>query len=277
MSSIERAPDNTKVSRFSTFLGVQLLNTFTQPLNFRLVAASAGAAVLQFMAFDEAISRFSIRTVACDGTLLAGHVINNGLSTCETLTSGWQDGSLLLMANTSSAQLCICSASGGLQTINLGRPAPPAPCSLSSSYNQLAAVCIIEQHAEVLIVDMARQCVTHRHGLPTFTSYDMASTMYLALAQSSRSLAFCHCRSKSETSMLLATTALATMGTDHRSFVLPGMSTIHLGTCLAGSWQCKRQLAYQSMLHQASASPRCGCHGLRSTLSCAGTQRPVSW
>ena len=133
----------------------------------------------------------SICSVAQDGTLLADHLVK---TVSFPTFSAWQDGSLLAVTKTGDT-LYVCTAAGHLQAINLGRPAAQASqiATQVSSCNGLAAVCIMGQQAEVLFVDLAKQQVTYRHGLPGVAVMNDAppgaGIKYLELAQSSCSLA----------------------------------------------------------------------------------------
>ena len=188
------------MGRFHIFLGLQLLNTFCFPEgeSFIVEAATAGAAMLYMSnqhQLEPASDPLCIRTVARNGSLLAEHLFNFALSFCQTLTSGWQEGSLLALAKTGET-LFVLSPRGHLQAIGLGRPAAPADQLRiqASSCNGLAAVCFMGYQSEVLLVDLPQQCVTHRYGLPDAAVWEdsnMSLYKYPALAHSSRRLAYC--------------------------------------------------------------------------------------
>ena len=158
------------------------------PMAYDLVAASAGASVLHFKRAYTCSPdvKGTIRTVTRSGALLAEHSFDVPVAPCRTLTSGWEDDSLLVMARTGST-LYVCSADGRLLAISLGRAALPARelCTEASTCNGLATVCIIGQQSEVLIVDLAHQWVTHRHvlhGAAVDSSASMAATFTLPKA-----------------------------------------------------------------------------------------------
>ena len=176
--------DDGRDIRYSIYLNGQIVGRFMQPAYWLPVAAAAGASVLHFV--DTPYPGTGICTVTYDGTLLAHHSLATAFESCQTLTSGWQDGSLLVIAKTGDT-LSVCSAGGQLQAISLDRPAAkPHEIHLRvSSCGGMAAICIMGQQPEVLLVDLARQRVTQRHGLPGAAGWPS----HFQLAQGSRSLA----------------------------------------------------------------------------------------
>ena len=177
--------------RFSTYLGGQLLGTFTLPSEFHCDDICPGARVMHFMT-----NASVVRTVTRDGTLLAEHHLGRPVFLGPDLTSGWQDGSMLAVARTGET-LFVCSPAGSLSAISLGRPAMDTLeiCPHLSSCDALAAVCIIGLQSEVVFVDLSRQCVASRHALPIAAGvkcYEICQGA-LELAQSRHSLALCPC------------------------------------------------------------------------------------
>ena len=182
------------------------------------MAASAGASVL-YLSCHRPPGTMSV--IAYDGTPLAEHVFNAAFFTCQTLTSGWQDGSLLTVAR-SGDTLHVCSAGGHLQSVSLGRPAARAELLnvWVSSCDQLAAVCIIGWPPEVTVVDLAQQHVTYRHG-PHGLPHELAMLRNsVVLAQSSCHLAVCHCASNNPSDHARGTTWVLAIRGPEQAFVL---------------------------------------------------------
>ena len=275
-------------TRCSIYLGSDLLDTFVLPHTYHLVAASAGASVLHFATDPQSNpdGLSSVRTVTRNGTILAEHLILTAWLECDRLTSGWQDGSLLAVASAGD-NLYVCSAGGLLQVVSLGRPASKLHQNhvQVSSCNELAAVCIIGPQIEVLFVNLAQQCVVHRHILPA-ACFDEEEEFdpdeseepdigyrRIVLAQSGHKVAFCGHDGSKQTSLLVTTSG------DARTFVLPRPST-HLGTRSAGflQWEWHR-LAWLCTMLPASA----WCHGsqqstrLQQIILCDGIQGATSW
>ena len=217
------------IYNFSTYQGVQLINTFMQSGQYQVAAASVGATVLHLADKQWPLAQCSIRTLLRDGTLLAEHC-NLAFSRGDIYESDWQGGSLLAIA-TSTETLYVCSPAGQLHTISLSRPAAQASqvCTQVSSHGQLAVVCIIGVQAEVLVVDLAQQHVSHRHSLPgpEDSSFQCRE---LVIAQSSRSVAlsnFQHLVTGDEGRRVGENTiVLATSGSDAGCLVLPGASSL---------------------------------------------------
>ena len=173
----------------STYLGIQLLGTFYPTYSSSFVAATAGATVLYFRGWCPSLS-----AIAGNGRLLGRHHFNVELKLCQTLTSDGPDGSLLAVAVTGTS-LYICSPDGQLQAVCLERPAAPArQLDIQiSNCDGLAAVCFLGLQPEVLLVNLARQCVTHRHSLSAAAvDYSTTSFVGAALARGSCNLALCH-------------------------------------------------------------------------------------
>ena len=187
LSCLERSPDSSELYQVSTYLGDQLISSFVRP-SYCLVLAVAGGAVLHCVQTGRVHGgQWCIRTVLCDGTLIAEHRASGAVDCCKMLTS---NGNLLAVASTGD-MLFVCSADGHLQAISLGRPALQPGQNMIiiqvSSCKGLAAVCIIGEQPEVVFVDLAQQRVMHRHDLP-----EAADSNRVELAQSSCSLALCH-------------------------------------------------------------------------------------
>ena len=199
-TSFQNLPDDDYEYWYSIFHGLHLVDTFTQPEEVILWTATAGASVLYFITSDDPDGRVGIRTTLRDGTLVADHLFawDIRIELGETLTNGWQDGSLLAMPGVGDT-LFVCSPGGRLHSIGLGRPAAPAfhICIRASSFQGLAAVCVLGQQSEVLIVDLAEQRVRDRLSLPASPMVMVNDRLavkqyaagYLALALSSCSLA----------------------------------------------------------------------------------------
>ena len=214
----QRGPDSTLLRHYSTtYAGVQLLGTFTLDSKWHLVAAARTSALyLMAWAADHPYRQCTLRTMTRDGALLKEHVFGDALDAGKALTSGWQNGSLLAVARTSST-FYVCSPGGHLQAISLARPAMPMGLLHHdiSTCNQLAAICVNGQQAELLLVDLAQRRMLYWHSLHGLPSHGQASGS-VVLALSSRNLAvWSHADELSRSSVSVLSTTLAS------SFVLP--------------------------------------------------------